>query len=101
MYEGIPAEFRELFERWVEIGIVDTESHSFCEFEVIDETFHMTLYKKPHRHMGHLERDYRRFLKEIVVPISSVILYCEIEHDDYGDARYEYTDEEIRSPSFG
>jgi hypothetical protein len=101
LYEGIPAEFRELFERWVHLGIMDENSHTFYEFDVNDDVVSTTLCKKPYRHMGHLESDYRRFLKEIVVPISSVILYCEIEHDDYGDARYEYTDEEIRSPSFG
>jgi hypothetical protein len=35
-------------------------------------------------------------MRDIIAPMSSEILHCEIEHDDYGIGSYYYTDAEVR-----
>lgn len=94
--EGFPPHYRELADRWIELGI----GHGFYEFTVNDDCFEMTLSKKPYRHMGNLESAYRRFIKEIIVPISTHVSRCIIEHDDYDIPSTYYTDSQIRSHYF-
>ncbi len=90
--ETLPTPFRELIEIWQSTGI----GLNFYEWEFHNDIFKFEIQKKPYRHTGDLEEDYRKFMKKFILPISRRIESCEIEHDDYGCGHYYYTEEDVR-----
>ena len=98
--EGIPEAYKEYFLIWQDIDMY-SDGGGFYQFNMEGDRFTFTLCKRPYffriRNKSiTLERDYKRLMRDIIAPISSEILHCEIEHDDFGDDRYTYTDEEVR-----
>ena len=97
----IPEKYKELFLKWQELYIVEETGGSFYEFEMEGDRFTFEISKRPylHRSRNHrttLEDDYKRMMLYIIAPISSTILNCVIEHDDFDDKITTYTDEEVR-----
>jgi hypothetical protein len=43
-----------------------------------------------------LHNDYLTFMRDVIVPISSEIMTCTIESDDYGQYMWKYTDFQLR-----
>ena len=91
-----PAYF-DLCDIWLRLGF---DKYTFDAFKVEGDIFSCRLEKKPHLHPRNLEQDYLIFVKEVIVPISSVITECKISHDDYDFLDVSYTDEELRSDLF-
>jgi hypothetical protein len=99
--KNIPEKFKEFYWIWRDLSIYSDGSSGFYEFKIEGDRFTFTLCKRPYFYQcGNnwitLERDYKRLMRDIIAPLSIEILHCEIEHDDFGDARYTYTDEEVR-----
>lgn len=91
--ESIPVKYRELLINWIN---TDIGCH-WSEYKLKDETtFIFQLSKKVYRHVGDLWEEYLRFMRNVIVPITSNISKCIIESDDYGDRVEYYTDEELR-----
>lgn len=88
-----PALIAELHRQWHLLQVCDG---GFQLFEQQNGRLAFRLSKKVNRHHGNLQWDYLQAMKTVIAPMSHIIEYCEIEHDDYGDDRYVYTDEEIR-----
>ena len=97
IYDGLSKSFKDLIDIWINLDI-----SSFYEY-VFDESsslFTCQIRKKVTSHTGDLWKEYKLFLKEIIVPISSFIHECNIESDDW-DCRSEvYTDMELRGQRF-
>jgi hypothetical protein len=72
----------------------------FYEYDLSGNIFHCEISKKVNSHKGDLREDYKSFLKDIIVHISSEIEQCQIESDDYGDQVWYYTDSELRNIHF-
>lgn len=87
----IPEAFRDVHRLW------ETWSYdwSFQQYEFNMETrqWAFTISNRAHRVSN---EDYRRFMEHFVVHVTEHIEWCEIEHDDYGDMRYQYTDADFR-----
>jgi hypothetical protein len=65
--------------------------------------FECKISKKVNWHHGgsnDLREDYETFLKDIIVPITSCITFCQIESDDYGESVWYYTDCQLRNIPF-
>lgn len=91
--EGLRKPWCELLERWRRLRI----GHYFYEFTLKeDNTFEFEIQKKPHRHSGNLEDDYKSFMANVLLPVASKILSCEIEHDDFGMGHTFYTEADVR-----
>lgn len=91
-YELLSKSYRDLVDIWVKLNI----GCHFYEYTLKDEIFTCKISKKVTWHSGDLREEYLEFLHDIIVPISSEILSCEIESDDYGDMKWHYTDYELR-----
>jgi hypothetical protein len=94
-YLSFTKTYKDLIDIWCDLDI----SH-FYKYSFKDDEFHCEICKKVTSHRRDLKKDYERFLKDIIVPISSEITYCEIESDDYGDFVQQYTDAELRGTHF-
>jgi hypothetical protein len=97
--DTIPEQFRDLYRTWRDLYITTEDCHNFHEYTLEGDIFSFRIEKKPYRH-GHwrdLENDYRCCMKYVIAPMSSEILNCVIEHDDFGFQPHDYTDEEIRN----
>jgi hypothetical protein len=97
-YAAMPKAWRDVLDIWFGTGL----GQHFQEYN-LDETtgvFSCEISKKVTWHRGDLRDAYLKFLKDVVVHISDVILDCEIESDDYGDVRWRYTDSELRNVVF-
>lgn len=97
----IPEVIREYYSIWRRLDIHSDGCAGFQEFKMEGDRFIFTLCKRPYSfRYGNkwitLVEDYKRFMFNIIAPLSSEILYCAIEHDDYGDDTETYTDEEVR-----
>ncbi len=96
-YEGLSGDWRGLIDCWRATGI----GAHFYEYDLAaDGVFTCEISKKVNWHRGDLRDAYLVFLRDVIVHISSVILNCEIESDDYGDAHWYYTDSELRNVPF-
>ena len=98
----IPDAMREYYSIWRKLHINSDGSTGFYQCKMEGDRFIFELCKRPYFYPSRntyitLEDDYRRFMLYFIAPISSEILRCEIEHDDFGDQRYTYTDEEVRN----
>ncbi len=96
-YEGLSRDWRGLIDCWKATRI----GAHFYEYDLADDgVFTCEISKKVIWHHGDLREAYLDFLHDVVVRISSVILECEIESDDFGDMRWYYTDNELRHRPF-
>ena len=95
-YELLPKNFKDLIDIWVKLDI----GVHFYEYTLKDDEFTCEISKKVIWHNGDLKDDYLEFLKDIIVPISNEITYCEIESDDYGDMKWYYSDSQLRNVRF-
>jgi hypothetical protein len=95
-YKLLPKSYRDLIDIWNNLAI---GSH-FYEYELEDDIFFCKISKKVNWHSGFLKDDYEAFLGDIIIPITSEIIECEIESDDYGDTIWQYSDSELRNISF-
>ncbi len=97
-YEKLSKNYKDLVDIWRNLRI---GCHFYeYDFDEIDRVFFCKISKKVNWHEGFLREDYETFLKDIIVPISSLIIECEIESDDYGDCVWKYTDSELRNIHF-
>ncbi len=95
-YEQLPKNFRDLIDIWTHLDI----GLHFYEYDIKGDEFTCKISKKVAWHKGDLKDDYLGFMKDIIVPISSEISFCEIESDDYGDMKWYYTDSQLRNVRF-
>ena len=100
-FEGFPTHWIGFYRIWQELCIY----HSFYQFKLEGDQFTFEISKKFNRYVCKKTHDdltsaYRIMMRDIIAPISSEILRCEIEHDDYGIGSYYYTDEEVRDFSY-
>lgn len=91
---AIPEEYYDLYVKWNTLGI----SHSSVYFYEYtnDGIFTLTLCRRLSLGETNLHEDYLTGVKTVIVPISTNILRCEIEHDGLGDAWYSYTENDLR-----
>lgn len=88
---SLPKFYRDLIEIWIKLNI-----NNFYTYELDDNnTFTCMIQKRCNRHRGDLREDMHTFVKDILVPITSVITSCTITVDDY-DSTTNYTDLELR-----
>lgn len=95
IYNQLNKDKRDLIDIWVNLDIAQIYEYSFE-----NGIFHCQISKKVTTHYEDLKQTYERFLKDILVPITSEITSCKIESDDYGYFVYHYTDTELRGKSF-
>jgi hypothetical protein len=95
-YANFTKAYRDLVDIWTSLEL----GHHFQEYEFENGIFSFVICKKVTWHNGDLKKDYEAFLRDILVPITSEITSCEIESDDFGDYRQQYTDTELRNTSF-
>ena len=96
VYETLPKAFKDLIDLWTDLDI----GVHFYEYKLKGDEFSCKISKKVARHKGDLQKDYLEFMKDIIVPISSEIIFCEIESDDYGNMKWLYSDSELRGVRF-
>jgi hypothetical protein len=99
-YDSLPRTYRELIDIW---STLDLDDYNDCgDLKEDNGTFIYScqISKKVNRHMGDLWQDYETLMKQIIVPMSSVVFDCTIESDDYGDRVVHYTDGELRGWRF-
>ncbi len=89
--ENIPEEYHEIVYQWR-----TRELNSFRQFDLSGNEFTFEICKKVTTYSGDLEKAYTYILKHVIVPISSYISDCLIEHDDYSCAIYVLNDRCIR-----
>ena len=94
-YGALPKQFQDIVDIWRTLDI-----DSFYEYSVTDNVFSCGISIKVNRYSGYLQKAYETFLKDVIVPMTSEILECEIESDEYGDARYVYSDAQLRNVMF-
>ena len=97
-FEGLPEQWIEFYKIWRELCL----KYSFYQFKLEGDRFTFEISKKVIRYVCRSTRDdlscaYRIMMRNIIAPISSEILRCEIEHDDHGIGSYYYTDAEVRN----
>ena len=96
-FEGIPEQWIEFYKIWRELCL----RYCFYQFTLEGDRFTFEISKKFNRYVcrstdDNLSRAYEIMMRDIIAPMSSEILHCEIEHDDYGIGSYYYTDAEVR-----
>lgn len=96
--EPIPTPYSRLFQMWERLDI----GQWFYEYDLTnDGIFTCHIEKKPYNHSRpDLWADYEEFLKHIIVPISSEIISCTIEEDDWAMRKEIYTDAQLRNIKF-
>jgi hypothetical protein len=96
MYANASKLYKDLVDIWQKLDI----GAGFREYSLQGYEFSCKLSKRVADHNGDLGEDYIKFVKDVLIPITSEITYCEIESDDYGSYRYRYTDAELRNIHF-
>jgi hypothetical protein len=96
-FEGLPEQWIEFYKIWRDLCL----RCCFYQFKLEGDRFTFEISEKFNRYVCRSTHDdlsvaYRRLMRDIIAPISSEILHCEIEHDDYGIGSYYYTDAEVR-----
>jgi hypothetical protein len=91
-YNKLNKSYKDLVDIWLKLDL----GHHFYKYDVSGNRFTCKISKKVNRHTGDLWKDLEEFVKDIIVPTTSVISFCEISSDDYGDHKREYTDLELR-----
>ena len=91
-YNKLNKSYKDLVDIWLKLDI----GHCFYKYDISGSRFKCKISKKVNRHTGDLWKDLEEFVKDIIVPTTSAISFCELSSDDYGDQRREYTDLELR-----
>lgn len=100
-YDSLPRPYREFIDIW---SCLDLDG--YLQNATLNEEkggaiiYSSSMCKKVTSHLGDLWEDYEIFMKQIIVPMSSVVLSCTIESDDYGDRTVAYTDGQLRGWKF-
>lgn len=98
-YKNLPKSYVDILNIWITYDL----GHNFYEYEFNEETsilkFNNTA-KVTSRRRGHLRDEYISILEDIIVPITSEIIYCLLSSDDYGDERTFFTDTQLRHIPF-
>ena len=95
-YRSLPKPYRNLINLWELIGI-----HSYCGSHTLEgDELTYEISKKVSTHNGDLHADFIKFMKDILVPITSEISQCSIESDDYDYRTWYYTDSQLRNIHF-
>ena len=95
-YTTVSKAYRDLIDIWQEL---DIGSH-FQEYDLEGSTFTCRISKKVSWQSGCLREAYEKFMKDIIVPMTSEISECSIKSDDFGDAQWLYSDSDLRRVSF-
>jgi hypothetical protein len=97
-YHTLSKSYRDLIDIWMKLKI----GNCFREYDFDRNSgiFKCISAKKVIRHGGNLWDDYMLFMKDIIVPITSHISYCNLSSDDFGDISVNYTDNELRDKYF-
>jgi hypothetical protein len=95
-YELLPKSYKDLIDIWTSLDI----GNHFYEYSLNSSEFNCEISKKVNSHSGDLHEDYLTFLNDIIVPITSEIMECQIHSDDYGDLTWYYSDSELRNVRF-
>jgi hypothetical protein len=95
-YNDLPKSYKDIIDIWNNLQI---GSH-FYEYELTDDIFFCKISKKVNWHSGLLHDDYETFLKDIIVHMTSEIIECDIESDDYGNMKWFYSDSQLRDNYF-
>ncbi len=94
---NVPPAYRHFIQIWKRLDFGNAvNNHDLTA----DGVFTCHIEKKPYNHRGDLWRDYEEFLKHIIVPISSEILFCKISEDDMTMREEIYTDNQLRNIQF-
>ena len=102
-YEGLPEQWIEFDKIWRTLRMMEGPyGGGFYEFTLEGDQFTFELSTRPFRYYGRrdcrtLTDAYRILMRDIIAPMSSEILRCVFEHDDYDIESEIYTDEEIRA----
>lgn len=91
-YNALQKSYKDLVDIWLTLDV----GHHFYEYDLSGSKFTCKISKKVNRHAGDLWKDLEEFVKDILVPATSVIHFCKLSSDDYGDQEREYTDLELR-----
>jgi len=94
-YHALSKTFQDLVDIW---RLLDIDH--FYQYSVKEGVFSCEISIKVTEYEGDLRKAYETFLKDVIVPMTSEILTCVIESDDFGDARYVYSDAELRNVMF-
>jgi hypothetical protein len=95
-YKSLPKTYRDLIDICIDLKVPGYVS---CH-ELHKNILIFSSYKNQHRHEGDLQTDYRKFMEDVIVPISSEITFCEVECEDFYKLRQVYTDTELRGIPF-
>jgi hypothetical protein len=96
-YAVLSKAYKDIIDIWRSLNI---GSVHFFEYDLKGDIFTCEINKRVRSHHGDLRKDYNTFLKDILVPMTSEIIFCEFESDDFGDERQQYTDLELREIPF-
>ena len=99
---NIPEVIREYYSIWRKLHIHSDGSPGFYTCKMEGDRFIFEMYKQTYFYRFKksyitLDDDYKRFMRHFIAPISSEILRCDIEYDDFRDYTDTYTDEEVRN----
>lgn len=96
--DSVPNTYRSFIQTWIDLEI----GPHFYNYDLTDSgIFTCHIEKKVSNHTnGDLWEAYEEFLKYVIVPISSEIISCRIESDDFGDRKEIYTDSQLRNIEF-
>lgn len=97
-YEELPKKYKDLVDIWRGLDI-DGSFYDYT-FDTDSREFSCEISKRVGDHCGDLRTAYEEFLRDIIVPITSRITSCVITSDDFGDARWVYTDTQLRNVRF-
>jgi hypothetical protein len=104
LYNSLSKFYRDLIDIWKASKI----GNCFYEYKLNKDEFNFQLSKKVITHNSDcnmnfnrdLKQDYEKILKDIIVPITSEIISCNVESDDFGDMIWYYSDSELRNIQF-
>jgi hypothetical protein len=91
-------DYKDLLDIWHALKL----SNCFHEynFDASTNVFMCEISKRVTSYEGRLDSAYETFLADIIVPITSEIIECYIESDDYSCWKNNYTDMQLRGKHF-
>jgi hypothetical protein len=94
-YPNLPKSYKDIIAIWKNLKL----GYEFRIYEFDGVVFEAKIGKLARDYNGILTHAYEIFLHDILVYITSEIIECEIDSDDYGGKTY-YTDSELRKKYF-
>jgi hypothetical protein len=73
------------------------DSNHFHKFGFVEDSdeYEIIIEQKPYRNQGNIENDYMKFIKDILVPLTTKITYCSIQRYGCFEPTI-YTDYQLR-----